>query len=204
MFLRTLVVGIAVSASAFAGLISIGGFSGSETVINFNGIGDTQPITTQYLGSGITFSGAQGFTNSGDTQFFPGNGGGVIALNTNFFDDSAPPIAASFTSPVNRAGFLHETNTADALLVRLFLGATQTGSFLIPNPNGLTVDFFGVEDLGGFDRIEIDAQNNLNGFLAIDDFRFEAVASAVPEPSSFVLLSLGIAGLTLLHRRLYR
>ena len=157
MFLRTLVVGIAISASAFAGpvLITIGGFSGSETVINFNGIGDTQSITTEYLGSGITFSGAQGSTNSGDTQFFPGNGGGVIALNTNFFDDSAPPIAASFTSPVNRAGFLHETNTADALLVNLFLGAAQTGSFLIPNPNGVTVDFFGVEDLDGLTELRL-------------------------------------------------
>jgi hypothetical protein len=54
-------------------------FSGTETVIDFNAILDTQPITNQYSGFGVTFSGALvGLTFPGDANLFNGS---TIASN---------------------------------------------------------------------------------------------------------------------------
>lgn len=208
MIVRAIIASVVLvtSVSAAPVLITLGGFSGSETVINFNGIGNEAAITNQFTGQGVTFSGpVYGMTNDGDTSLFPSNGGGVIASNWRYSISGISPVGpmvATFSSPVTRVGFYDETNTADALLVTLFLGVTQTGSFTIANPNGATVDFFGVQDASGFDRIQIDAQSFDNRFLAIDDFRFEGnVRSTVPEPSSAALLGIGLAGAFIVRKR---
>src|SRR5207253_6547694 len=80
------------SVSAAPVLITLGGFSGSETVINFNGIGNEAAITNQFAGQGVTFSGpVYGMTNPGDLSQFPLNGG-VIASNWRYSLSGISPL----------------------------------------------------------------------------------------------------------------
>lgn len=191
-------------ASALPTAISQAAFSGTETVIDFNGILNTESITNQYAGLGVTFSGALvGLTNSGDTNLFNGS---TIASNWiyNGAGNTGPSWTATFGSVQNLVGFLVETNDLDSVTISAFLGATPLGSVNFPNPNDTEVDFIGVGDLGGFDRITVTTANVLNGFFAMDNFRFQATAVAVPEPTSLALLGLGALGLTLLRRKRMR
>jgi hypothetical protein len=70
-----------INLQAATSAIGLAGFSGTETVVDFNSIADEELITTQFVGSGVTFSGAiYGMTHAGDIALFP-NPGGVIASN---------------------------------------------------------------------------------------------------------------------------
>jgi len=192
----------ALAASSIAAPVSIGlaGFSGSETVVTFNSIGDEVLIDTQFTGLGVTFSGPVfGMTNSGDVDLYPSNGGGVIASNWRYSGANLTPgaLVVSFSSTIQRVGFYHSGNEEDDFTVRFFLTGVETGSLLVSQTNGPAA-FFGAQDTGGFDRIEITAPVNQNGFFAFDDLRFEG--DAVPEPSTYALMAMGLCGLAWLRR----
>ncbi|MBL8219036.1 MAG: PEP-CTERM sorting domain-containing protein [Bryobacterales bacterium] len=192
----------ALAASAVAAPVTIGlaGFSGSETVVTFNSIGDEELVDTQFAGLGVTFSGPVfGMTNSGDTGLYPSDGGGVIASNWRYSGPNLTPgaLVVSFASTMQRVGFYHSGNQEDDFTVTFFLGNVETGSLLVAQTDS-PAEFFGAQDTGGFDRIEITAPVNRNGFFAFDDLRFEG--DAVPEPSTYALMAMGLCGLAWMRR----
>lgn len=174
--------------------VSQGAFSAAQTVIDFNLVSNTQSITNQYAGQGVTFSGALiGLTNPGDTYLFNGS---TLASNWNYQGGgkTGSSWSAFFSSPQTLAGFFVETNPNDSVTVEAFLGLTSLGTINFVNPNGLTANFVGIQDLGGFDRITVTTASNTNGFFAMDDFRFEGVAiNQIPEPGTMALIGLGLA-----------
>lgn len=205
--LRSLVLGVFLGAllgatNVYAAPVSIdiGSFSGFETVIDFNTIADEELITDQFTASmGVTFSGAiYGMTNSGDINQFP-NSGGVIASNWLYSVGSSQGL--SFTADLGgtftKVGFNVETNSGDNTTIEVLVNSVSGGAVTFDtNIDGS--QFIAVEDTDGFDSITVSVQDNNNGFLAIDDLRFEGGLSfdSVPVPSSSLsgLLAL-IAGM---------
>jgi len=99
-FLLTFVL----AASAVAAPVSIGlaGFSGSETVVTFNSIGDEVLVDTQFAGLGVTFSGPVfGMTNNGDITFIH-----PTAV------ESSPPIGDTEAPPWGTSGGILFSNAA--------------------------------------------------------------------------------------------
>ncbi len=193
--------GVATAAPVAIGLVD---FSGSEVVVNFNAIGDESAINNQYAGSGVTFSGALfGMTNPGDTSLFNGS---TIASNWlyNGSGYQGATWSATFGTAQTIVGFHVEGNAGDDVTIEAFSGATSLGSVNFPNPNGTAVDFIGIRDFAGFDRISVTTARNGNGFFAMDDFRFEQGGNVVPVPGTLALVGLGLMGLGLSARRAKR
>jgi hypothetical protein len=188
-----LILPLGLLPSASATVVTSSAFI-SPVIIDFDAAPAT-PIGAFYSGVGVTFVSLCG-GSSFDT------GGGVSPTAANFFNgcDPGPTFPSNgealFASPVIRVGFDITTNDTDDVTVSAFLGATFVGSHVFDTGgSGTSGSFAGVEFLGGFDRIVIDAAGTTNGAFALDNFRFEA--DAVPEPASSFLVAgalLGLAG----------
>jgi hypothetical protein len=179
-------------------LVGVGAFAPSDTTITFNSLANETPITNQFSGLGVLYSGSLfAMTNPGDTAFFPGNGGGVIASDWRYSipGGGAPfsPIVATFSTNMARVGFYVETNAPDDTRVTTSRAGNTTGVLVFPSV--LQASWFGVEDTAGIDKITIEVIGPDNHFIAIDDFKF-----AVPEPSSAGVM-VGLSLLACLRRR---
>ena len=171
---------LAASASAAPTVIGIGAFSGSETVIDFETIGQNDQVINQFTPIGATFSGDLfGDTFNFNLGFFintaPGN---VIACNfingtCDSPDDCNGSFTVDFSPPVIRVGF--DTITAGfGTTVTLFRSGGQTGGFFF----GTSVPdtFIGIEDLAGIDRVVVDAVGDEFGAaISINNFRYEGI-----------------------------
>jgi hypothetical protein len=168
-------------------------------ILDFNIIPNEVPITTQYLGQGVTFSGAiYGMTNPGDTHLFPGPPVAIASDWLYSHGGHGPlPIAATFGSTENLVGFLDEANTGDITTITTFLGGVSHGSVSYTSL-GITPVFFGVSDPIGFDSITIDMSGPDNHFIGMDVFQYQ---SSTPEPGSLLLLGSGVLGLAGVLRR---
>ena len=175
--------------------IGLGGFSGGETVIDFNTIASGVSINNQYAALGVTFSGSP---FQGDP--FPETtiNGTMSGANHNPINN---PITATFSSTENRVGMVFggPIGSVTTFEIRAFLGAGQVDlqTFVSDGfqPGGNVPSVFGgIEVAGGFDRIEF-ASLTSNFAFQIDDFQFESTTGKVPEPSTMLLLGAGLIGL---------
>jgi len=175
---------LAGSAAAAPMVIDQSAFSGSETVIDFSGLAPGTEITNQYSGQGVTFSGGliANFTSS--------------AQNFALFSFAGSPITIDFSQTMLRTGFDVRTNDADNLFmnVEAYSGGALVSTGMFEFQTGTTYSFAGVEDsINGIDRLILSAAGTTgtNSFV-MDNFRFEAGAAVVPEPSAALLFPAGL------------
>ena len=203
--LAVLAMGIvAVSAQAAPVALGSGAFLPADTLVDFNLASNEVAVGALYSGSGVTFSGALlGMTNSGDTNLFPGNGGGVIASNWNYSQGAHTGLSftASFASLMSRVGFHLENWPNQTATVELFAGATSLGTLALANTSSLTAEFRGIGEASGFDKMVFTNTADTNGFFAVDDMRFSAAVPAIPEPETYALMLAGLAAVGFMVKR---
>jgi len=166
--------------------VGVSAFSGAPQV-DFNGL-PAGPLTNQFAGLGVTFSGGLNAFANAASNFVGSVPGSVITI--------------SFSSTMLRTGFDITTQSADNLKVEVqaFSGSTlvTTGTFTILTP-GTTQSFVGFEDSSGIDGLVLTPVVGTGGagrFL-LDNLRFEPI----PEPSTALLLAGGLIALGVVRRR---
>lgn len=193
--------------------VGIGAFSGSETVIGFEGLAVGTSVTNEFSGLGVIFDGSMpvveysGFGAPLSVAALA-NGDGSQGLRQG--SNLSTPNTVTFSSAVTRLGFDLSSNVDVNVPVRLYLNNVLTGSFNLMSALN-TVPFYGFEDLAGIDRIEFDMELNAQeeiglgfGFVSIlDQIRFESASASVPvpEPATLALFGIGLAGMGLARRR---
>lgn len=170
---------------------SFAGFSGTETVIDFDEIPlvPFQSVTNEFAGLGISFSPNVWFEN---TRNFPNFDGASMA---NFRSSAAPggalpaiAFSVSFVSSMTDFAAFFASNSGQTITLTAFLGATFVESLTFTDTaccDGHVLGFSGIL----FDRITITGSD----LIIFDEFHFENVA----EPATALMLVLGLVGLVL-------
>lgn len=197
--LKLILLLIALSAiTADASVISVGpgAFPATSTLIPFTGLSDGTEVNGLFVG-GLLFSyslgnghviidGGPGVTNNIDPPNVVsiGNPSGVLQLSLpGFFDTFGYGYAILNTSTVS-----------NATTITVFSGATNVGSLSfngVPDPS-FTGGFAGLQSTVAFNRVDITFNSTAAPAFALDNIR---VASAIPEPSTMLLVLSGAAGL---------
>ncbi len=168
------------------------GLAAPDTVLGFDEWGaDGVAIETQYAAQGVVFSKPL-YTLYSDN--FAGMTGHALNESGTF--------EIQFAGVVTEAAFGFMTNpgtsTFRALLGGALVDEFSAGTTLSFNGSG-TPTFFGFEGVA-FDAIEV-VPGGTNGAFRLDTLQFGAVATPVPEPGSFGLVAMGLAGIGLGRKR---
>lgn len=146
----------------------------SSTVIDFE-TGPEALIEDFYGDLGVTMADLAIPAGTYDTG--TGEGKSRVACNFDFAGElsGVPPGELRFDPAVARAGFHVTTEEPDDVTVTAYLEGTPVGAELFDTGGGgFGGSFAGVEFDSPFDRLVIDAENELVGAFCIDNLRFEA------------------------------
>lgn len=153
-------------------------------------VSDNSNLTGQFSSLGVTFQnfyfngctgGCVAIPDKPDIGNFSNTNTGVYSLNT----------AILFNADVEAATFNFASNWA------LFqVGAYQDGLLVESfNLNGAEWGYYGFTGIA-FDEIRISTQDATRGAFLIDNLAFNQAPQAVPEPSTFALFGMALAGLS--------
>ncbi|MFB3778904.1 MAG: PEP-CTERM sorting domain-containing protein [Bryobacteraceae bacterium] len=127
------------------------------------------------------------------------------SLSTVHADDA---ISFTFTSGNVTAvgGYFFPTDVSEQLIVGDVVLTLSDGTVQVLNNPG-TASFVGFITTGGvlITSLTVDAPDTIEySWPTVDDFYVGAAGDAIPEPSTFLLLTIGAGGLLLMRRKLRR
>jgi hypothetical protein len=161
--------------------------------LTVNGIGFTYS-----LGSGrVVIGGGPGVTNNVSppniVSVALGNNTGMLTLTLPSFVDTFGYGYA----------ILSVGSVVNATTISLFSGVTPVGSLSynsIPDPF-FSGGFAGIQSTIPFDRVQLTFNSVAAPAFALDNIRTFSTTSAVPEPTTIVLMATGLGALLLSNRR---
>jgi hypothetical protein len=202
------------TTSANAYVITLGAFSGSETVETFSSaVPGDEAVSLTY--GDVTIE------NIGELACCPAPNGPTTVVSGSFTGNlfgHVDPGAASygnsirdgqgqahflvdFAQPMQRAGMFisHGGNPAASWDVTAYYGDGSSESILVTQQNLAEDEFIGFEDPSGVEQIEIvKIDGSFAYYSFIDDVRTEI---PVPEPSASSMLTAGLSLIVLMGRR---
>lgn len=172
--------------------------------IGFDGLADSELVTTQF--AGLTFSNTIALSSgiSLNEYEFPPNS------IPNVVSDNGGPLSIFFSTPVFSVGayftyLVPITLTAydaNGNLIATIASKYITNLALSGDPGSSPNEFLNLLNAGGISSITI-LGDPAGGSFAMDDLTYSTGTTAVPEPSTLVLLTLGGLAIFATKRRVH-
>jgi len=195
-------------AGANAALVQFGNratFEAQGTIAENYGFEDWGPTGAfsfppdPYIAHGVTYHTSDNLVVKPDSGYGP---------STNvFINNFWTPLPADISGTYDMLGFdlgILGTNSLIDFVLTTNLGVYNFNDIAVPNVNTGGMTFFGFVASAGesFTDMDFTSQLGAGHAPALDNVTLgEVNASAVPEPASLLLLSLGLAGLAFSRRR---
>lgn len=189
------------SAGAAVSAVGPGAFSGSSLLVDFSSAPDgvdVHGLTVDGLTFNFSLGGGQVIINGG-----PGVTNSVSPPNVVSIGNPAGVLGVALPGLSSMFGYgyalLSSGTVPDGTTITLFNGASNVGSLsytAVPDPD-FPGGFAGISSTLPFDRVELTFNAAAQAFAA-DNFR----VTAVPEPTTLGMLTLGICALLLRQKRL--
>lgn len=159
-----------------------GDFSGAETQLPFDDLGMVNGDDVADV-DGVVFGLSAGGPGKYFEDAFPRMTGPEGAGSVNNFWGFASPypdLEISFPAVVHRVGFEARVNDADDVAVTLFSDGVEVEVMVVPSRGSDAFYFYGYENAGGFDAVQVDVVANASGAFSLDNLTFESLASEEP------------------------
>lgn len=160
--------------------------------IDFESLGDSESVTNQFSGLGVTFTNATVLTagiSLNEIEFPPHSGDNVVfddgGAMTGIFSQPVIEVGGSFTYgvPITLTAFDALNNQVGSVTSSFTENFVSSGN----PPN----EFLQVVFASGIARVTITG-DNLGGSFVMDDFTFTPAQQPIPEPSTYLLMLTGL------------